>query len=108
MQSISHALSSARKAIEHPQCGETVQRQVATDMRPFGDEQALAVVLAIQHHPDTNSGQKGEAAELLATWEAKCGSWHRGHLNVHNATPQLPQNYREWQPYLDAALLSRD
>jgi hypothetical protein len=58
MQSISHALISARAAINHPQCGQTFPRQVATDARPFFDEQALAVLLAIQQHPDADAEQK--------------------------------------------------
>jgi len=68
----------------------------------------LAILLAIPHHPEVDATHKADAANLRAIWEAKCGHWRDDHLNAHNATPQLPPDYRDWQPYLDAALLPRD
>jgi hypothetical protein len=108
MQSVSNGLRSARAAIEHPQCGRPAPGVVAADVRPMFDHQALAVLLAILRHPDADASHRAEAAELRATWEAKCGHWRHDHLNARNAIPELPQAYRNWQPYLDTALLSHD
>lgn len=107
MSQVSGALRGARLAIEHPQCGQVLQRAVAAAARPFGDSEALAILLAVPHHPGSNVAQKTEAEDLLAVWEAKCGHWRGDHLNAHKAVPELPANYRDWQPYLVAALNSR-
>lgn len=107
MPSVSSSLRSARAAIAHPQCGRATPGAVAADVRPMFDNHALAILLAIPHHPEANATHKADAADLLIIWEAKCGHWHHDHLNAHNATPQLPSDYRDWQPYLDAGLLSR-
>jgi len=107
MHTVSNALRSARAAIEHPQCGRSIPGAVAADVRPMFDNQALAILLAIQQHPEADAAQKADAADLLAIWESKCGHWRHDHLGTHNATPQLPSGYRDWQPYLDAAPLSR-
>jgi hypothetical protein len=101
MHYISDALRSARTAIEHPQCGRALPGVVA-EPRPFADGQASAIPLAILHHPKADAGQKADAATLLATWDARCGHWRHDRLNGHNATPQLPPEYRDWQPYLAA------
>ena len=106
MPQISGALFSARAAIDHPQCGQTLQKAVATVARPFGDSQALAILLAVSHHPGIDAEQKAEAAELLAIWEDKCGHWRLDHQNSHNAVPELPPGYQGWQPYLSVALNS--
>ena len=42
---------------------------------PFGDSEALAILLAVPHHPESSVAQKIEAEDLLAVWEAKGGHW---------------------------------
>jgi hypothetical protein len=108
MHSVSNGLRSARAAIDHPQCGRAAPSAVAADARPMFDNQALAILLAIPLHPEADASHKAEAADLRASWEAKCGHWRHDQLNAHNAIPQLPPDYRDWQRYLDAALLARD
>ena len=104
MPQISSALSRAREAIEHSQCGHVLQPTVAIAARAFGDRQALAVLLAVQHHPGADVAQKAEATELLGVWEQKCGHWRLDRQNAHNAAPELPSGYQDWQPFLAVAL----
>ena len=107
MHTVPNALRGARAAIEHPQCGRATPGPVAAAARPMFDNHAFAILLAIQQHPEADASHKADAADLLTIWESKCGHWRHDHLGIHNAIPQLPADYRDWQPYLDAALLSR-
>ncbi|WP_218133031.1 hypothetical protein [Paraburkholderia phenazinium] len=107
MPQVSDALRSVWAAIQHPQCGRTMPQAVA-DTRPFADRRALAILLAVPNHPEASVEHKQDAATLLATWQQKCGHWKLDPLNAHNASPELPSGYREWQPYLDIALKSAD
>ncbi|CAB4048501.1 hypothetical protein [Paraburkholderia phenoliruptrix] len=102
MSQIANALRSARAAIEHPQCGQTFQTAVA-DPRPFSDRHALAILLAVSHHPVADDIEKADAARLLVAWERKCSHWREDNRNRHNAFPELPTEYKDWQPFLDVA-----
>ncbi|VVD62868.1 hypothetical protein PPN31114_00194 [Pandoraea pneumonica] len=106
MSEISSALQSARIAIEHPQCGGGFQTQVATNFRPFGDPQALAILLAVPSVPGATENEKKDAASLLELWERKCGHWRGDHLNRDSVAPTLPHALQHWQEFLNVALRS--
>jgi hypothetical protein len=108
MPEITNALRSARAAIEHPQCGQILQTAVATESRPFGDREALAILLAIPRIPVASMQEVEEAKGLLTLWESKCSHWLNDQTNGHNAMPLLPRNLGHWQPYLVAAERERN
>lgn len=107
MPEIANALRRARAAIEHPQCGQSVQTVVAMAPRPLDDSQALAILLAVPHTPSAVPQQVEEARELLAAWESKCSHWRNDHLNSFKTEPVLPRDLDHWQPYLVAAKRER-
>lgn len=108
MLEVTNALRSARAAIEHPQCGQTFQTAVAIEPRPFGDSQALGILLAIPRVAEASPQQVEEAKGLLALWESKCSHWRNDQMNSHNAVPTLPRTLEHWQPYLVAAERERN
>lgn len=104
MDRISGALRNARAAIEHSQCGQVLQTAVTGAVRQLFDHEALAILLAVSQHSAADDAQKAEVAELRAVWESKCAHWRNEPPNRHNAEPVLPQSYRDWRSYLEAAV----